>query len=440
MVLIALSSPLPGAPVQTTGAAGERPFRSWHFAEGVNGSQFQTYFSLFNLADQPASVVAHYHRDDGIRLTQWFGIPAATRLSFSVDQIVGPHAFGASFYSDQDVAVERSTGWGPEQHAETTLGFAPESKRSWYFAEGTTRGLINTYFITQNLSDQPANVTATFTRDDGSRVKRAFTVGPRARDSYRMKDLIPNNAFASSFVADQDIVVERTLISEGPVGVLGGPGYSPTGSEVGFRTWTFAEGSTRGPYLTNFVLFNSNSTAAQVRFRFSIERGTTRGHTLELPAQTRLAFDPRDVVPSADFATTITSDQPIIAERSYYSTGDGLFGTLGYTQPGARQDSRAWYFAEVNTNGQIETFFLIFNLSDREARIRASYFTNDGKPQEQSLSVPAGGRLGLRANDVISGRTFAARFLADQNVLVERTFYFPGWSGFTAVGAGVARD
>jgi hypothetical protein len=293
--------------------------------------------------------------------------------------------------------------------------------------------------VTQNLGDDPANVLATFTRDDGSRVRRAFTVAPRGRDAYRMNDLLKDSAFAASFVADQDLVVERTIMSEGPTGVLGGPGYAPTGPEVGYRQWDFAEGSTRRPYVTYFVLFNPNAEAAMVRFRFTLAGGDGIPHKLQVPAHGRVAFDPRDVVPATDFATTITSDRPIVAERSYYSTGDGLYGALGYTASTPRDNSRAWYFAEGNTIGQVQTYFLVYNLSDQSTEVRATYFGNDGRTREQTIPVAPRGRAGVRANDVISNQEFSARFLADQDVLVERTFYFPGWSGFTVVGAGVGR-
>jgi hypothetical protein len=419
-------------------ADGDLPLRTWHFAEGNSRREFGTFFSFLNLSDQPASVMAYYHREDGIRLVQWLGILPHARLSLRANDVVIDKSFGASFYADQDIVVERSTTWGPNQNAETVVGFAAEGKRTWSFAEGTTRGRVSTYFVTQSLSDSPANVTATFVKDDGKRTKRSFQVGARARDSFRVNDLLPDSAFGAIFVADQDVVVERTIMSEGPTGVLGGPGYTPTGSEVGYRTWSFAEGSTRRPYLTYFVMFNPSEEPANTQLRFSLEGGSNKTHRLRLPPLGRIAFDPRDVLPASDFATTITADRPIIAERSYYSTGDGLYGTPGYTTPQPRDGSRSWYFAEGNTTGRIETYFLVLNLTDQPTKVQATYYTGQ-KPRERVFEVPASGRIGLRANDIVPNATFAARFIADQNVLVERTFYFPGWSGFTALGSGVGR-
>ena len=457
---------LPQRDVQASIAAAldvdSLPLRAWHFAEGNSRNGFETYFTLLNLADQPASVMVNYNRDDGIRLVQWLGIEPRQRLSLNANDIVGARAFGASFFSDQNIVVERTTTWGPGQNAETVVGFAPDGKKSWYFAEGTTRGRATTYFVTQNLTDAPATITATFTRDDGSIEKRQYGVPPRGRDAYRVNDLLQDTAFSASFRSDQDVVVERTIMIEGErpptikakqktngqtddglamaqgaVGVFGGLGYVASGVNPGLRRWEFAEGSTRAPYSLTFVLFNPGAHGTDVRLRFQLENGESRSHALHLASTSRVAFDPRDVVPAADFATSISADRPIFAERAYATSGDGLYGVLGHTASPPRTDSRAWYFAEGNTSSQIETFFVLFNLSTRPAQVRGTYFVDAASAREQSLTVPSGGRLAVRANEVVPAGVFSARFQADQNIMVERTLYFPGGSGFTTVGSGV---
>jgi hypothetical protein len=479
--LPAMPFPAPAVPIsapstQTTAspaspAADAVPFQAWHFAEGNSRNGFETYFSLLNLADQPASVSAQYNRDDGIRLTQWLGIEPHSRLSLSANDIVGARAFGASFYADQDIVVERTTIWGPGQNGETMVGFAPDGRRTWHFAEGTTRGRVTTYFVTQNLTDSPASVSALFTRDDGSTEKRQFDVSPRGRDAYRVNDLLQDTAFAATFRADQDIIVERTIMIEGErsptqkrsredkgpnvqtngrtdegtamlrnsTGIFGGLGYVGSATDLGSKNWELAEGSTRGPYTTTYVLFNPGSHDTYVRFTFRLDHGDTKAKAVYLPPASRLAFDPKDVVPSADFGTSINSDYPIVVERVYASSGDGLYGALGYTAAGPRKDSRTWYFAEGNTASQIEMFFILYNLTDKPTQAKATYYLDDGKTREQTHQLPPGARVAARANDVVAGRTFATRFVADQDIAVERTIYLPGGSGFTTVGAGAIR-
>jgi hypothetical protein len=444
----------------------EAPLRAWHFAEGNGRNGFQTFFTLLNLSDEPAGVTAYFNRDDGIRLTQWLGIEPGARISLSANDVVGQRAFGASFFADHDIVVERTTTWGPGQNGKTTLGFAPEGKRGWYFAEGTTRGRTITYFVVQNLSDAEANVVTTFSREDGPTETRRFTVSPRARDAYRVNDLLPDTTFSATFRSDQDVVVERTIMVEGErpptagrttsekrprngqtddssamarnaLGVFGGLGYVGTGTSPGLRHWELVEGSTRAPYRTTFVLFNPGQQPTEARFRFRLEQGGERTMAIQVPASSRRAVDPRDIVPAADFATSITADSPIVVERVYATDGDGLYGVLGYTASPPYADSRTWYFAEGNTASQTETYFAILNLSTKPTQVRATYFVDGGPPREQSLTVPAGARRTVRANDAVPAGTFAARFEADQSIVVERTVYLPGGSGFTTVGAGV---
>jgi hypothetical protein len=218
-------------------------------------------------------------------------------------------------------------------------------------------------------------------------------------------------------------------------GIFGGLGYVGSATDLGSRNWELAEGSTRGPYSTNFVLFNPNDHDTFVRFTFRPEHGDARTKAVHLPPVSRLAFDPRDVVPGADFATSIDSDYPIVVERVYASSSDGLYGALGHTATAPRKDSRVWYFAEGNTTSQIEMFFILYNLSDTSAEVRATHFLEDGATREQTHPLPAGARLAVRANDFVPGSRFATRFVADQNIAVERTIYLPGGSGFTTVGA-----
>lgn len=473
-LLLALSvlvpQPRAWADAPPPGSRSETPLRTWYFAEGNSRRDFQTFFTVLNLSDQPTSVTVSYQRDDGIRLMQWLGVEPNARLSFNANEVVGPRAFGASFSADHDIVVERSTTWGPAQNAETSLGFAPKGMRTWSFAEGTTRGLVTTYFVSQNLSDSPATVNATFTRDDGTKQTRSYTLEPRMRDAYRMNDLMRDTAFSATFSSDQDIVMERTIMRESDrpeggatktlsgderkangdagggvnpgtntIGVFGGLGYAPSGDEAGSKAWYFAEGSTRRPYETYFVLFNPGSEATEARLRYAIPGKTAPSQAVQLPPLGRLAINPRNLVDNADFGTIITADRPIIVERSYYSTGDGLYGTAGFTLPPTRSNSKSWYFAEGNTSGGNELFFILSNLTDQAASVRARFFADDGQPREQLLTLPGKGRLSIRANDFVPAQAFATRFLADQDILVERTLYFSGQSGYTTFGGGVGR-
>jgi hypothetical protein len=255
-------------------------------------------------------------------------------------------------------------------------------------------------------------------------------IPPRGRLSLNANDVVGPRAFGASFLADQDVIVERSTTWS-----PGQNGETTIGfASRGWRDWYFAEGSTRRPSGTSFVLFNPGQGTATAQIRFAPEAGEAKSSSLSVPALGRVAVNARDLVPAADFATTITADRPVIAERAYASSGDGLYGTLGYTPARARTESHTWYFADGNTAGGIETYFVLANLTDQPARVEATYF-GDPERRQASIALPAFGRQTVRANDVMPDQSFAARFAADQDIVVERTAYFPGGSGFSTTGA-----
>ena len=83
---------------------------------------------------------------------------------------------------------------------------------------------------------------------------------------------------------------------------------------------------------------------------------------------------------------------------------------------------------------------MLYNLSTKDANVRGTYYVDGAGAREHSLSVAAGKRLAIRANDMVDGGVFGTRFMADQNVVIERTLYLPGGSGFTTVGSGAGRS
>ena len=80
-----------------TAAQESARLRVWHFAEGLTRADIQSYFLVHNLEDRPTSVRAEYQREDGVKLTQNFGVPPRGRVSIGAGDLLGPTAFGVSF-------------------------------------------------------------------------------------------------------------------------------------------------------------------------------------------------------------------------------------------------------------------------------------------------------------------------------------------------------
>jgi hypothetical protein len=100
---------------------------------------------------------------------------------------------------------------------------------------------------------------------------------------------------------------------------------------------------------------------------------------------------------------------------------------------------RSWGFAEGNSRHEFATYFALMMLTDQPASVMVYFDRDDGIRWVQRLGVPPQARLSSSASDIVGSQSIGAGFIGHQNILGERTFYFPGWSAFPVVGAGVGR-
>jgi subtilisin family serine protease len=83
-------------------------------------------------------------------------------------------------------------------------------------------------------------------------------------------------------------------------------------------TWYLAEGATAGGMETFILVQNPGDSEAEVSLTFITDSGPQAGPTAILPPHTRSTWKANDYVSSYDVSTTVTSDQPVVAERAMY--------------------------------------------------------------------------------------------------------------------------
>ena len=132
-------------------------------------------------------------------------------------------------------------------------------------------------------------------------------------------------------------------------------GHESAGVPAGATSWFLAEGAT-GSFFTTFVLVgNPNPAPANVTMTFLTDGGQTVVRNKVVPANGRLTVniateDP--ILANAAVSTTVTADQPVVAERAMYWPGTpatwaeahNSFGatTLGDEMGARRRPRRAW--------------------------------------------------------------------------------------------------
>ena len=82
-----------------------------------------------------------------------------------------------------------------------------------------------------------------------------------------------------------------------------------------------------------------------------------------------------------------------------------------------------WYLAEGSTAGGMETFILVQNPGDQEARVRLEFITEKGPQAGPTAVLPPGTRFTWKANDFITSFNVSTAVYSDQPVVVERAMY-----------------
>jgi hypothetical protein len=223
-------------------------------------------------------------------------------------------------------------------------------------------------------------------------------------------------------------------------------GAAAAGVTAPSSTWYFAEGTTGTFFDTFFLLMNPDADAAQVTLRYLLDTGETIDVTRVVPGNSRLTVnveaesDPR--LHAASMATQITSDRPIVAERSVYwpTAGEEQPWGESHTSPGATVAGARWALAEGRSGGALgfHTYVLLGNPGQQSAETTVQFVPDSGSPVVKTYLVPAMSRLTI---DV----TAEAPELQDHSfitligtaggvpIIVERSMYWNGagltWSG-----------
>ena len=143
-------------------------------------------------------------------------------------------------------------------------------------------------------------------------------------------------------------------------------GHESAGVPAGATSWFLAEGAT-GSFFTTFVLVgNPNPAPANVTMTFLTDSGQTVVRSKVVPANGRLTVniateDP--MLANAAVSTTVTADQPVVAERAMYWPGTPATWAEAHNSFGATTLGTKWGLAEgrVGMAQAFQTYILLAN-------------------------------------------------------------------------------
>lgn len=230
------------------------PAKYWYLAEGYTGGKFDTYVLVQNPSDRQATVDATFMREDGKTIARTYDLRPHSRSTIAADRVQGLESAGFStmLVSRNGVGIiaERAMyfDYGGLAGGHDGMGVTAPAA-DWYFGEGYTGGLFDTWILVQNPDEKAARIRATFTKPSGKSVHKEYTLKPRSRFTISV-DAVEGLA---------DAEVATTVKSLNGVGVIAersmyfnyrngfderDGGHNTHGVTAPSKTWYFAEGYT----------------------------------------------------------------------------------------------------------------------------------------------------------------------------------------------------
>ncbi len=396
-------------------------------AEGGYDCSGLTYFVLQSVLGYPMQRVADDQAKDGRYAVVpresllpgdpifFYQDPASSDFIGHAGMYIGRGLFIHSTGSNAGVSVDFLSGYWSDHFAwgKRVIGeAAPDS--------------FDTYILLQNPDASPATARLTYSLRDGRQVTEEKSLAPFSRKTVKVDDTLVNEEFSTTVdaVAGQ-VIAERSMYFR-YLGQYPGGHCSP-GSPAPAQTWYMAEGCTAHGFDTYILIQNPNGDAADVTLTFM----TDAGGTIDLPctvapnSRYTVAVNKVPGMEAAEFATRVTSNRPVVVERSMYFDYNGYIKE-GSNSQGLTQLSGDWFFAEGYTTGQFDTYLLLANPSDAPANVTLSLLADDGTRSDVNLPMSAHSRRTVPIDRVKGwgNRAFSMTVHSDQPIAAERAMYF----------------
>ncbi|EFH89871.1 S53 family peptidase [Ktedonobacter racemifer] len=319
------------------------------------------------------------------------------------DTIDSTGQYPATANYDMTTGLGSFNAWNLGQDLETLATAQSGSRQApanttWYFAEGAVGGSYKEYITILNPSITNANVTVQYFFPNKAPVTISHVAPANLRSTISVNTdlgVSPTGtlqAHSTLVTSSVPVVVERPMYFN-VYGVPGGTDVQGTNSTA--TSFYFAAGDARASSSATshqvIALLNPTSTAANVTVNYYSGGTLVESDPVTLPAQSRGTATPTKHVQAA---IQVTSDQPIVAERTEYFSGTvqtagglttGASSTMGVTSQGTD-----WLFAEGYTGTNFQENLVLGNVSSTAttATIKLEY-TNGTVQTVSNVAVPA---------------------------------------------------
>jgi hypothetical protein len=431
---------------------------TWTLPEGATGF-FTERIALANPDPWPANVTLTFLRKAPVGqpvpapIVRDYTVVGMGRLTVTANQVAGlaNEEFSTLVTSvTGGVAAERTMFWGDLRYGGHTGKGVPAARTRWYLAEGDAN-FFDTWILLANANSQTAHVAIRFLLPGGGTIVQNYSVDANSRYTV-YANLVPgleNLAFSSDVASDVPITVERAMyFGQSP---FWAGGHVSAAVPATSTEWFVAEGRT-GPFFDTFLLLgNPTADYAHVTTRLLLP-SDAQGNSVYRDIERTLAPYSRENLwldveldalgfPDTDVSARVTSDRPIIVERSMYWPGAANSWFESHNSAGVTQAGTLWALAEGELGSGLayDTWVLFANPETSAASVKVTVLRTTGAATSVTFDVPASSRVTQQASilGVMPGERFGLLIesVNDVPIVVERAMYWNGggqfWGGGT---------
>jgi uncharacterized repeat protein (TIGR01451 family) len=385
-----------------------RGFFVSYLAEGARNTFFDARLAVLNIGPRPGHLLFRFLQSNASVLAYSVPLPNNRRITIGNEVLAGLTSpdFSTVLESDEPIVLDRTMTWngGRGSHAETGV---PQPSTTWYLAEGATTADFSLFYLLQNPNPFATVATVKYLLPLGQApITMSYPLAANSRTTIPVdaQGAILASTDVSAVIttpAGAPIIVERAMYRSTPTQAFAA-GHGSTGVTETAVSWFLAEGAT-GPFFDCFILLaNPGPTPANVTINYLLSDGRTFTKSYAVPAEGRYSvWVDNEEIPGGSgvrplenvaVSSTVTSDVPIIVERTMWWPGPGMaaeFWTEAHNSPGATVTGTRWALAEGEVGGDqaADTYILIANTSATAGNARVTLYFADGTSATQTFAL-----------------------------------------------------
>jgi len=402
--------------------------QNWYFGEGCTNYGFETWVLIGNPNSQKATATVTFMDDKGKTYNQMCSMAPNSRTTVNAADVAPGANISVQVAADRPVVCERAMYWGNRVEGHDTVGATALSTR-WYFAEGSSDYGFQTFVLLGNPGTSKGKATVTYMFKDGTQAARVHDIAPHSRVTIDAGTEVGARDFSVKVTAQEPgIVAEESVYHGSPRRC----GTNTIGCQAPSLTWYLSEGSTDWGFETWLLISRPAAGDAQVTATYRKSDGGTVQKIYLVKGNSRYTVNLANEVGVADVSTQVTSNVPVVCERSMYWNQR----TAGHTTIGSPGPGRTWLLAEGCTDYGFETWVLLDNPNARAVNTTVTFLKGDGTSVPVAVALKPQSRLSIDASNYVGRASFSTRIDAASPVMVERAMYWNGRIGGTdSIGA-----